>query len=74
MCSGCADCDGAVMQAQIYDKSATPASGPSETPIRILDARFEGFGHRAIALKTGPPGDAPFLRSTPIALKQRLLI
>ncbi|MEL7322552.1 MAG: hypothetical protein AAFN03_11215 [Pseudomonadota bacterium] len=73
-CPGCLDCDSAVMQAQSFENGVTLTQLSSETPMAVIASRFEGFGHTETVFKTGPPGDAPAPLSTPITLKQRLLI
>ncbi len=73
-CPGCIDCDAGVMQAQSFDDGTLLVQTSTEFPVAILTARFEGFGHKSTVLKTGPPGDPPRIHTTPITLKQRLLI
>lgn len=73
-CPGCFDCDSAILQAQTLDEGVVLATSPSEIPIAVLTARFEGFEHSSVALSAGPPGNPPPFRLTPISLKQRLLI
>lgn len=73
-CPGCFDCDSAIMQAQTFDEGAVLTESLSEIPVALLTARFEGFHHNSTVLTTGPPGHAPPTNSTPITLKQRLLI
>lgn len=73
-CPGCLDCDSAVMQAQSFQNGVTLTQLSSETPMAVITSRFEGFEHTATIFKTGPPGDPPLPLSTPIILKQRLLI
>lgn len=73
-CPGCFDCDAGVMQAQSFDDGTLLVQNSTEIPVAILTARFEGFEHKSIVLKTGPPGDPPRIHTTPITLKQRLLI
>ena len=73
-CPGCLDCDASVMQAQSVDDAALLSQQPNDIPIAVLASRFDGFEHRSIVFKTGPPGDPPTTHQTPITLKQRLLI
>ena len=73
-CPGCLDCDTAVMQAQSFDSGVLLTKDSQETPLTILSARFDGFEHKITVFTTGPPGDRPVHRPTPITLKQRLLI
>ena len=73
-CPGCLDCDTAVMQAQSFDSGVLLTKDSQETPLTISSARFDGFEHKTMVFTTGPPGDLPVHRPTPITLKQRLLI
>ena len=73
-CPGCLDCDSAVMQAQSFENGALLTQLSPEIPLAVIASRFEGFGHTETIFKTGPPGDPPLPLSTPITLKQRLLI
>ncbi|MEM6415590.1 MAG: hypothetical protein AAF720_13150 [Pseudomonadota bacterium] len=73
-CPGCLDCDSAVMQAQSFENGVTFTQLSPEIPVTVIASRFEGFGHSETIFKTGPPGDPPLPLSTPITLKQRLLI
>jgi hypothetical protein len=73
-CPGCLDCDSAVMQAQTFETGALLTQLSPEIPLAVIDSRFEGFGQAETIFKTGPPGDPPLPLSTPITLKQRLLI
>ena len=73
-CPGCLDCDSAIMQAQSIDDSALLTQLLSDVPIAVLSAKFTGFGYKTTVYKTGPPVDPPLKASTPISLKQRLLI
>ena len=73
-CPGCLDCDAASMQAQSIDDSGLLTQSPSEVPMAVLSAKFEGFGHESIVYKTGPPSDPRLPFPTPVTLKQRLLI
>lgn len=73
-CPGCLDCDSAVMQAQSFETGALLTQLSPEMSLAVITSRFEGFGHTETIFKTGPPGDPPLPISTPITLKQRLLI
>jgi hypothetical protein len=73
-CPECVDCDSAVMQAQSFDHSVSLTQLTPEVHFAVIAARFEGFEHKATILATGPPGDPPLPLSTPMSLKQRLLI
>lgn len=73
-CPGCDDCDSPVMQAQASDDSAVLSAVALEIPLAAFDAKFRGFGHEPTILKTGPPDDPTLPLTTPITLKQRLLI
>lgn len=73
-CPSCLDCDSAVMQAQSFENGALLKQLSPEIPLAVIASRFEGFGHTETIFKTGPPGDPPLPLSTPIILKQRLLI
>ncbi len=73
-CPGCVDCNVAVANADVPVADAVLAAGASEIPFTVLSTPFEAREFTPLALKTGPPGDPPALRSTPVSLKQRLLI
>lgn len=73
-CPGCADCNIAVAKTGVSVPDAVLAAGASEIPFTVLSAQFEAREFTPLALKTGPPGDPPALRATPVSLKQRLLI
>jgi len=73
-CPGCLDGDSAVMHAQSFENGALLTQVSPEIPLAVIASRFEGFGHAETIFKTGPPGDPPLPRATPITLKQRLLI
>lgn len=73
-CPGCLDCDSAVMQAQSFENGALLTQLSAEIPLAVIASQFEGFGHTETVFKTGPPGDPTLPLSTPITLKQRLLI
>jgi len=73
-CPGCYDCDSALMQAQASDDSTALSASSSEVPYAVLAAQFPGFAHDPVIFKTGPPGEPSLPLSTPITLKQRLLI
>lgn len=73
-CPGCNDCDSPLMQAQAADDSTLLSSSSAEISDAVLAAQFPGFAHRPVIFKTGPPGAPKLPLSTPITLKQRLLI
>lgn len=73
-CPRCYDCDSTAMQAQASDDSATLSAASAEIPHAVLAAQFPKFAHRPVILKTGPPGEISLPLSTPITLKQRLLV
>ena len=73
-CPGCADCNIAVANTSVSVPDAVLAAGALEIPFTALSTHFEAREFTPLALKTGPPGAPPALRSTPVSLKQRLLI
>jgi len=73
-CPGCYDCDSPLMQAQATDDSTLLSSSSVEISYAVLAAQFPGFAHRPVVFKTGPPGAPQLPLSTPITLKERLLI
>jgi len=73
-CPGCYDCDSALMQAQTSDDSTALTASSAEVSYAVLAAEYPGFAHAPVIFKTGPPGEPSLPLSTPITLKQRLLI
>jgi len=73
-CPGCYDCNSALMQAQASDDSTALSASSAEVSYVVLAAEYPGFGHDPVIFKTGPPGEPSLPLSTPITLKQRLLI
>jgi len=73
-CPGCFDCDGPLIKAQGLGDGAVLAASSTDIPFAVLAARFSGFAHPQVIFKTGPPGEPQLPLSTPISLKQRLLI
>jgi len=73
-CPGCADCNIAIVQAVSSVADAALAAGASEIPHTALSEQYVTQAFTPLAMKTGPPGATPGLLSTPITLKQRLLI
>lgn len=73
-CPGCYDCDSPLMQAQEAEDSTLLSSSSAEIPYAMLAVQFPRFAHQPVIFKTGPPGAPQLPLSTPITLKQRLLI
>jgi len=73
-CPGSPGCDKAVMQAQAFEDWTVSTAGPVEIPAGVVEARYTGFEPHRIVLTTGPPRDRPPPLSSPVILKQRLLI
>jgi len=73
-CPGCDGCDSAVMQAQASGDNLILSGAASEIPLAVLSAQFPGFSYRPVIFRTGPPGEPARPLTTPISLKQRLLI
>ncbi len=73
-CAGGLICDTAIVQAQTVEAGALTPQLSSEIPYASVAVRFDGFEHKTIVFTTGPPGERPILRNSPITLKQRLLV
>lgn len=74
-CLGCLDCDMGVLQAKSIEIGALSNQSNSDSiHIAYHVTEFVGFEHKAIVLKTGPPGLLDRQPDTPLRLKQRLLI
>ncbi len=72
-CPDCPDCESAMMQADALAEAASPTGSADDAPAAAPPA-FDAFEVARTLQKTGPPSPAPRPRSTPISLKQRLLI
>jgi len=73
-CPGCTDCDAPMLQATAMDNAVAPASGHELQPAPVAARQWSGFDTPLVVRTTGPPSSSPPIRTSPISLKQRLLI
>uniref|UniRef100_UPI0030F78B36 hypothetical protein n=1 Tax=Hyphomonas sp. TaxID=87 RepID=UPI0030F78B36 len=73
-CPGCADCESAMLAARTADQ-ATLLSSAGQVQLSPVEVnRWTGYDIPRTLRTTGPPRASPRLPTTPVSLKQRLLV
>lgn len=73
-CPSGSDCDEAMMQTMAGTDDVAFSQESEIVALPAVLAHFTGFDHIEIVRKTGPPGRQGLTKTTPLTLKQRLLL
>lgn len=73
-CPGCADCEPAMLGARSTDQATLLASAGQVQLSPVKADRRTGYDTPRTLQTTGPPRASPRLPTTPVSLKQRLLV